>query len=392
MPWQEVDTVTLRKQFVMLAIQEGSNISLLCRHFKISRDKGYKWLRRFAESGLDGLVDQSRRPYRSPNQTPESVEDAILNLRNLHPAWGARKLKARLESLGHQNLPAPSTITELLRRNGLIDPAEAAKHKSWNRFEHEYPNILWQMDFKGHFSIGHGGRCHPLTVLDDHSRFNLLLVACADETTTTVIKSLTEAFRGYGLPDRMTMDNGSPWGGDEATELTRVTAWLVRLGIKVSHSRPYHPQTQGKDERFHRTLLREAISGHQFDDLTHCQRAFDRFRDIYNLERPHEAVGMKPPVTRYQPSPRLFPETLPPIEYAPEDLVRKVQDKGEVFFKGAVFRFPQALKGQPIAFRPTDVDGTYAVYYCHHKMKEIRVDCLKHQKKVSPMSPNNCHP
>lgn len=370
MPWQEVNTLTLRKEFVLLATQEGSNISRLCRQFGISRDKGYKWLHRFAESGAAGLESQSRRPHFSPNKTEELIEQAILALRRQHPAWGGRKLKARLEAMGYQGVPAPSTITAVLHRNGLVEPTESTKHKAFIRFEHPHPNCLWQIDFKGHFPTRRG-RCHPLTGVDDHSRFNVLLQACADETTGTVINALTSAFRRYGLPDRITMDNGSPWGGDERTDLTVVTAWLVRLGIGVSHSRPYHPQTQGKDERFHRTLLAEAIVGRQFQDLEDCQHQFDIFRETYNLERPHDSLGLKPPVTRYQPSSRPYPETLPAIEYGPDDQVRKVQDKGEVFYKGAVLRVSRALRGQPVAFRPTSIDGMYAVYYCHHKIKEI---------------------
>ncbi|HJV34677.1 IS481 family transposase [Geomonas sp.] len=384
MPWQEVDTLTLRTEFVMLATREGCNISQLCRHFGISRDKGYKWLRRFAESGAAGLENHSRKPHNSPNKTDELIEEAIINLRRQHPAWGGRKLKARLEAIGFEGVPAPSTITAVLHRHGLIDPSQSSKHTAYTRFEHDRPNALWQIDYKGPIPT-HRGQCHPLTALDDHSRFNVVLLACPDETARTVINALTDAFRRYGLPDRMTMDNGSPWGGDESVDLTVVTAWLIRLGIGVSHSRPYHPQTQGKDERFHRTLLAEAIAGRQFRDLADCQRQFDLFRDIYNLERPHESLGMKPPVTHYQPSSRSFPETLPPIEYGPDDLVRKVQDKGEVFFSGKIFRVPRALKGQRVAFRLTNVDGRYGVYYCHHKIKEIDL-------KVSPMSPNTCNP
>jgi transposase InsO family protein len=375
MPWKEVDTLTLRIEFVTLASQEGCNISQLCRQFGISRDKGYKWLRRYAESGTAGLLNNSRRPHCSPKKTNETVEEAIIALRKEHPVWGGRKLKARLEAIGYDGVPAPSTITAILRRNDLLDPAECKKHKAFCRFEHPYPNALWQMDFKGHFST-RGGRCHPLTVLDDHSRYSVLLQACADETAATVTEALQSAFRRYGLPDRMTMDNGSPWGGDERYDLTAITAWLIRLGIAVSHSRPYHPQTQGKDERFHRTLLAEAITGLVFNDLEQCQQRFDRFRAVYNLERPHEAVGMKPPVTRFQPSPRPYPENLPPIEYGACDQVRKVQDKGEVYFKGRVLRVSRALKGQQVAFRPTNIDGRYELYYCHHKIREINLGDL----------------
>lgn len=374
MPWQEVSTMTLRKEFVLLATQDGSNISQLCKSFGISRTKGYKWLHRFAAEGEDGLHDRPRKPKRSPSKTDLSVEGAILDLRNEHPAWGGRKIKIRLEELGYNGVPSSSTITDILRRNDLISPLESLKHKAFCRFEHPYPNALWQMDFKGHFATRYG-RCHPLTVLDDHSRYNVVLHACDDETAVTVKNALINAFRLYGLPERITMDNGSPWGCDERGSLSIITAWLVRLGIVVSHSRPYHPQTQGKDERFHRTLQAEAIAGNFFDDSTQCQGHFDRFRMMYNTERPHEAIGMKPPITRYQPSPRTYPEVLVPIEYGPNDLVRKVQDKGLVTLKGRVFRTSRALRGQPVAFRPsTSEDGTYALFYCHHKLGDVRLE------------------
>lgn len=384
MPWREVNTVTLRREFVLLAQAGDENISGLCRFFGISRKTAYKWLSRFKELGEDGLCDRSRRPLSSPSKSDQSVEDQIVALREIHPAWGGRKLKARLLQLGHQNIPAPSTITEILRRRGLIDSVEAAKHKAFTRFEHPYPNALWQMDFKGHFAMQQG-RCHPLTVLDDHSRFNIVLHACANERTTTVQDALTDAFRRYGLPDRMTMDNGSPWGSDGFHDFTPLTAWLIRLGIKVSHSRPYHPQTQGKDERFHRTLNQELIRHWSFRDIPDCQQRFDRFRTMYNLERPHEALEMKTPVTRYKVSQRAYPETLPAIEYNAGDYVRKVQAKGELFFKGNVFRVSKALRGYPVALRPTNDDGVYSVFFCHHKVKDIDL-------KVLPMSPNTCNP
>lgn len=167
------------------------------------------------------------------------------------------------------------------------------------------------------------------------------------------------------------MDNGSPWGSDQFHELTPLTAWLIRLGIGVSHSRPYHPQTQGKDERFHRTLNVEAIIGRQFDDLAHCQRRFDEFRDCYNLERPHESLGMQTPVTRYQVSQRPYPEILPNIEYGPDDHVRKVQAQGEISFKGKEFRVSKALQGYPVALRPTNNDGKYSIFFCNQRLKEI---------------------
>lgn len=372
MPWQEVSTMSLRHEFVLLAESEGANMSALCCRFGISPKTGYKWLARYHEAGLSALMDRSRRPQVSPYQTSTDVARAILRLRDQHPAWGARKLRKRLCVLGHRNLPGPSTIHAILVREGRIDPAETVKHQPWIRFEHEAPNQLWQMDFKGHFALSQG-RCHPLTVLDDHSRFNVTLSACADERGETVKTSLTGVFRRYGLPDRMTMDNGAPWGSDEEHRYTPLTVWLICLSIGVSHSRPYHPQTQGKDERFHRTLAVEVLRGPPFRDLHQCQQRFDAWRDIYNLERPHEALGMATPASRYQPSPRGFPETLPPIDYADGDIVRKVQFKGEISYRNRTWRVPKALRGYPVALRCTQTDGLMDVFFCHQKVAQINL-------------------
>lgn len=369
MSWREVSTVCLRFEFVMLAQREGCNVSSLCERFNISRKTGYKWLNRYKASGDAGLVDLSRRPRTSPLCTDKSVEDAVVELREKHP-WGGRKIHTVLKNQGYGGVPAPSTITAILRRRNKIDPAESTKHTAFTNFEHPYPNDLWQMDFKGHFPMRQG-RCHPLTVLDDHSRYNVLLQACANERTETVQQELINAFRRYGLPYRMNVDNGSPWGDPHSKDLTMLTVWLIRVGVAVSHSRPYHPQTNGKDERFHRTLKLEAITGRDLYDLECCQKAFDEFREIYNFVRPHESLEMKTPATRYQPSQRSYPESLPPIEYSPGDEVRRVQAGGEFFFKGKVFRVSKALHGNPIALRPTNNDGNYSVHFCHHKLKEI---------------------
>lgn len=380
MPWHEVTTLTLRHEFVVLAQREGCNFSSLCQRFDISRKTGYKWLKRYKQAGDSGLTDLSRRPHSSPLLTGPTMEDAVIKARETFPVWGGRKLHTLLIDQGHEGVPAPSTITEILRRNGYIDPAESAKHAPFTSFEHPRPNDLWQMDFKGHFPMRQG-RCHPLTVLDDHSRYNVLLKACANENTETVQQALIDAFRRYGLPYRMNMDNGSPWGNQGFKDLTVLTVWLMRLGVAVSHSRPYHPQTNGKDERFHRTLNLEAIQGRHFDDLTACQEAFEKFRRCYNFVRPHDSLGMKAPGTRYQPSPRPYPECLPPIEYPPGDEVRKVQAKGELFFKGRVFRVPKALRGYPIALRPTAEDGLYSLHFCHQKLTVISLREDKNEQK-----------
>ena len=290
MPWQEASTVSLRREFVILA-ERSRNKAALCRRFEISRKTGYKWLERFLRAGVAGLEDRPRRPKSSPKRTPPQMASRVLETHDQYPGWGGRKIHRRLRDVGVSGVPCPSTITEILRRHGRLDEAESAKHKAFRRFEHPESNDLWQMDFKGHFALSQG-RCHPLTVLDDHSRFSVGLQACGDELGSTVRAQLIGIFRRYGLPRRMLVDNGSPWGSDPQHPHTPLTAWLMRLGVEVSHSRPYHPQTLGKDERFHRTLKLELLSRRSFRDLEHCQRDFDIWRDTYNLERPHDSLGL----------------------------------------------------------------------------------------------------
>ncbi len=370
MPWQEVSAMSLRQEFTLMASKEGANVRELCRRYGISPPTGYKWLYRFWHAGVEGLREGSRRPHQSPGRTPPALEAAVLRVREAHPVWGGRKIRARLLHLGNPQVPSPSTITAILHRHGCIDPAESAKRPHWQRFENPVPNGLWQMDFKGHFALLRG-RCHPLTVLDDHSRFALGLEACADERGLTVRERLTTIFRRYGLPQRMVMDNGAPWGADAAHPHTPLTVWLMHLGIRVSHGRPYHPQTQGKDERFHRTLRAELLQGKVFADLGTSKRAFDRWRSVYNVERPHQALGLATPASRYAPSPRSFPESLPPVTYGDGDIVRRVVAGGIVNFKGHPFRISMAFHGHPVAFRPTATDGVWNIWFMTHRVAQV---------------------
>jgi transposase InsO family protein len=372
MPWKHVTPMSQRKEFVSLAMVDGVNMSRLCRRFEISRKTGYKWVARARAEGETGLADRSRRPRRSPRTTPRGLEEAVLQVREVHPAWGGRKLRVRLQAQGWTQVPAASTITAILHRHGLIDPGESAKHQAWQRFEAPAPNDLWQMDFKGHFELT-PGRCHPLTVLDDHSRYALGLEACADERRHTVQQRLTAIFRRYGLPRKMLMDNGPPWGAEGQADYTILTVWLLRLGVRVSHSRPYHPQTLGKDERFHRTLKAELLQYCQGLALVQCQPRFDAWRLTYNLERPHEALGLAVPASRYRESPRSFPEQLPAIEYGPGDVVRKVYETGRISFHNRFFRLGKAFRGESVALRPTVTDGLWEVYFGQHRIARINL-------------------
>jgi transposase InsO family protein len=290
--------------------------------------------------------------------------------RQAHPAWGGRKLRSWLTRQGYAGLPAPSTITAILKRQVLIDPEEARQHQPYQRFEMSHPNELWQMDFKGPLRLGNGQVCHPLTVLDDCSRFLVGLRACANEQGVTVQHELTGLFRLYSLPERMLMDHGAPWGDDAETPYTWLTVWLLRLGIGVSHGRPYHPQTQGKDERPHRTLEAELLVDLLVADLLACQDQFDPWRDVYNLERPHEALNLQPPITRYQSSPRPFPETLPPLVYPADLEIRKVDSSGKLSFRGHPYRIGRAFAGLPVGLRSDDlVDGRVLVFLGEHLVR-----------------------
>jgi transposase InsO family protein len=370
MPWKEATTMSERSAFIEQAKQEGANLSALCKEYGISRVTGYKWLRRYAEAGEQGLGDRTRRPHRSPSRTADKVESAILEVRSDHPGWGGVKILAYLKRKGWQDLPSASTATAILQRNGKMDPQEACKHRPMQRFEWAAPNDLWQMDFKGHFRLEQG-RCHPLTVLDDYSRFLLGLYACPNEIWQTVQAQLTQVFRQYGLPNRMLMDNGSPWGDDRQSPHTILTAWLMRLDVAVSHGRPYHPQTQGKDERLHRTFQAELLDQVSLQSLPDCQAQFDRWRRFYNYERPHQALGQAVPAERYQASSRPFPEILPPIVYNPDDIVRMVDLSGKISYHSRSFRISKAFRYSPVALRPTVEDGVFDVFFCRFKVAQI---------------------
>jgi transposase InsO family protein len=369
MPWQECSTMSLRQEFLFLASQPESNFSQLCQRFEISRKTGYKWLQRYQQSGATGLHDRTRRPQHSPGRTEPAVEQQVLAIRDQY-GWGARKIKWCLEREGQEAL-AKSTVHSILQRHGRVTPPPNSVAGSYQRFEQERPNQLWQMDFKGHYRLGNGARCHPLTVLDDHSRYSLCLQACRNEQTETVQQQLTATFRRYGMPERMLMDNGSPWGNDLAHQYTPLTVWLLRLGIGVSHSRPYHPQTQGKDERFHRSLKVEVLAQRIFGDFGLMQIRFDEWRYCYNHVRPHEALGMAVPASRYQLSHRSFPDQLPPFDYGATDQVRKVQSDGKISFRNREFRVGKAFRGYPVALRPTVEDGVYEIYFATHRILTI---------------------
>jgi transposase InsO family protein len=397
MPWKECVVNHVRQEFVELACLPRANVAALCRRFQISRRCGYKWLRRYQTDGVSGLMDRSRRPHASPGRVSRPMQRAVERLRLRHPVWGGRKLRKLLENQGHDpaTLPAVSTIGRILFRGGMIDPARSCQHRAFARFEHEHPNDLWQMDFKGHFALGNGTRCHPLTVLDDHSRYCLCLRACTGESEQDVKPALVRLFQHYGLPRRILCDNGTPWGTSQmqpaATEpgrprYTRLGLWLLLQDITVCHGRPRHPQTQGKEERLHRTLKEELLMRQTMRNQAEAQNHFDPWREQYNCVRPHEALGLAVPASRYGKSPREYQGHVKP-QYLSSDQVRKVDHNGLFSFRSVDWRLGDAFKGQTVALCPTSVDGVMAVMYGKQTVAGVNLKKIGRSRRLVCCAP-----
>ena len=374
MPWSVETLQAQRLEFCRFAESDsGVSFAELCRRFGISRKTGYKWFNIYRDEGPVGLADRSRAPKTSPLRTPGAMETLVCELRRKHSSWGGRKICRRLLKLGHTGVPAAATITGILRRHDLLEPAEPHAG-GYTRFEADAANDLWQMDFKGWFMTG-TGRCDPFDVLDDHSRFNLVLRAGADQEEPTVQAVLTETFHTYGMPLRILCDNGPPWGnGQPGFRWTGLAVWLLDLGVTVTHSRPAHPQTMGKDERFHRTLGLEVISSRvEWDSHQQVQKAFDWWRPVYNYERPHDSLDGDVPADRYQPSPRSMPTRVEPVDYPDGYQVRKVDSNGRISFHGHGYRIGKPFRGRTVGIIATTDDGTYHVVYRHHTIRAINL-------------------
>jgi transposase InsO family protein len=383
MPFNIKSVMEQRIEFCLLAMQGRLNFSRLCERYNISRPTGYKWIRRYEQKGLDGLNELSRKPKTSPLKIPLDIEAFIVNQRKEDNPWGAKKIHKILQDkqvageYPFDYIPSKNTITKVFERNGLINEECRHTQAKWQRFEHELPNNLWQMDFKGYFALLNRTTCYPLTILDDHSRFNIGLFACKNQQRQTVQEHLIFVFRKYGLPDMILCDNGPPWGsaGQETEEVphtyTKLEKWFIRLNVLPVHGHPYHPQTQGKDERFHRTMNEEILSKKKMHDHEQCQNQFDYFRERYNCKRPHEGINFDYPVNRYTHSDKAYPEKLPAIEYDGADIIRKVDEGGRIMYKNKFYRVGKAFCNDLVALRRTINEDQFDVYFCNQKLRTI---------------------
>jgi transposase InsO family protein len=399
MPFAGKSAMDAKREFVALARVDGANVSALCRRFGISRQLGWRLLRRHGEEGDAGLGERSRRPRTSPLQTDPSIEAKVMAVRAAHPAWGGRKIARVLENEGLA-APSPSTVSEILKRNGVTLGEHGGGAKAFIRFEREAPNELWQMDFKGQVATLRG-RLHPLTVLDDHSRFCITLAACADEQRDTVKAHLTTAFERYGLPAAIITDNGPPWGTGRLARRggpvwTDLGVWIAEQDISVRRSRPLHPQTMGKDERFHRTLKAEALSGPPFASIDAAAHALAAWRTIYNTRRPHEALKLATPASRHIISPRPYRQAPEPFDYAPDDQLRRVDADGRISYRNRPWRIGRAFSGRTIALRPSNRDGLLHIVFRTTRIADLDLnqpishpacvtDVPEHLSRMSPV-------
>ena len=347
MPWLETGVRDQRIQFVTAATQPRANVTAVCRGFGISRTTGYKWLRRRVEAGsVTALADRSRRPHHSPHRTSEAVTARVVALREMY-GWGGEKLVPLLAAEGLTL--AARTVDRIIAREGLtrVDVAPAAAPQ---RFARDAPNELWQMDAKGHYPIRPGRRCHPLSIVDDHSRYAVGLFALPTLHGAGVRAALVACFEQYGVPAAMLVDHGSPWWATQnAAGLSAVSVFLLKQGIRLLHGRVRHPQTQGKVERFHRTLAERLRWWGVPTNLEGFRTAFAEFRDEYNQVRPHEALGQEPPALHFQPSRRAYRPQPPPWEYPSGSAVYRVDRNGMITVTGTRVFVTETLVGEQVA-------------------------------------------
>lgn len=366
MPWMETNPMEQREQFLEDVRRGRMSFSALCAHRQISRKTGYKWVARGAEEGRQGLADRSRAPKHCPHKISAEMATLLCELRLQHDDWGARKLLAVLQRRhpGRTDWPAPSTVCDLLSREGLVRHPKRRRtrpaHPGGGAIHTEAPNDLWTADFKGQFRTG-AVYCYPLTIVDLHARY---LLACHSRTTTRTRAAwpvFEWAFREYGLPRAIRTDNGVPFATTSIHGLSHLNVWWMKLGIQHQRITPATPSENGAHERMHRSLKRRAIRPAR-GSLSAQQRAFNAFRTEYNEERPHETLGMATPASRYTPSPRPYPTRLRDPEYPGHFLVKAITTGGTFRLHRRVLYLANALTGELVGLDEVD-DGVWHIYF-----------------------------
>lgn len=397
MPWTRTDPVQERALFVGAVNQDRASFSSVCATFGVSRRTGYKWWNLFQREGVKGLEDRSRRPLRNNRAIDPKLADRFEALRREHPTWGPRKLVGWFElNEPGESYPAASTVGALLKRRGLVkSPPEFGRR--WRDIPRTAPlrhatssNLVWSMDFKGWFRLGDRTRCDPFTLTDNFSRYLLCCQANGNQLHSTVWKALSKAFREFGMPEAIRFDNGQPWSAPcGSLHLTTLSSKILRLGIELERIGRGKPQENGRHERFHLTLQNETTRP-PARTLAAQQRRFLAFRKEYNEDRPHEALGQRPPATVYRCSDRRFPSKLPEPEYPSGCTKHRVATTGRIRFEGQEYFVSTALDGQYVGLFEIE-EGCYEVWYCSEPLGRLHREHPKLglilQPKVLPMSP-----
>lgn len=365
MPWNQTSPMDQKTQFIADYLRQTFTISELCEHYRISRKTGYKWIDRYLTLGPAGLDDQSKRPRSCPRETPDHVVEAICEARRRHPSWGAKKLLTIVRKR-NPDWPWPhrATIYDILHRHGLVATRKRRRsigHPGKPNSRSDAPNQLWCADFKGHFKTGDGIYCYPLTITDGYSRY---LLGCQSLYSTSVRDAkpvFTRIFKEFGLPERIRTDNGVPFATVSLARLSLLSAWWVRLGILPDLIQPGKPQQNGRHERMHRTLKAEATRP-PAANLSAQQRKFNRFRDEFNHDRPHEALDQNTPASYYTHSTRPMPDKLPALEYPDRFEIRYVSANGGIRWNNQWVNVSVCCAGENVGLEEFD-DGVWNVYF-----------------------------
>lgn len=396
MPWKETCTMDQKIQMIGNYLSKEYTITRLSEIYEVSRKTIYKWIERYQVEGYSGLTEQSRAPLDHPNATPLEIAREIVATKLRHRSWGPKKVVAWLkEHCPEKQWPAASTAGGVLKREGLVR-SRRRKRKTppytepFNKCHR--PNAVWSADFKGQFRTGDGRICYPLTISDNYSRYLLLCQGLSHPTYEEAKPWFEKVFQAYGLPEALRTDNGAPFASVGLGGLSRLSVWLIKLGIRPERIEPGHPEQNGRHERMHRTL-KEATAKPPRVNLEEQQKAFDEFAQEYNDERPHEAVDMKTPASLYRRSLRPYPARVPEVEYQGDFVVRQVRHNGEIRWNGELIYVSEALAGEKVALKQKG-EHLWEIRFSFHQLGvlseltgKVAPLSTKQGEKVLPMCP-----
>lgn len=378
MPFIRKDIKDVREDFVKEFLEHKTSKTALCQKYNISRPTGDKWIGRYQNG--ESLSDKSKAP-KKPNKVDSEIEALIVEKRKEFPAFGAAKIIKILENEGYTNLPCAKTANNIFRRNGLITKEASAAATPYIRFEKSYPNEMWQCDFNGDFAMRNGKRCHILDITDDFSRYNICCKGCHTETYDEVMPIIIELFENFGQPFSFLCDNGNPWGTSQSMGYTKLETWFMEHGILVIHCRIKHPQTQGKDERFNGSLQRECLKYNTFYDLEDAQIKLDKYRDIYNNIRPHHALNLEIPASRFRKSNTEYSPTVKKWLYPEGCLIRKVKETGYFNYRNQAYFLSEAFGGKEIALKESERENCIDILFRKFIIGRLNIDKRSYEFK-----------